>query len=402
LPTRDSNQFDPKDDKRTAADEVLDHLLNSADWPETPPLVLARLEKQWRGISPSTLARRRRRRLWVAAAAGLLLTAGLYVLWPAGEHPLEPRIAVQEDDEQPPVDLPRHVDNDSIESPNNAEDESESPKKKTRQRRPRTRRQWLAYRKDLDSSVQKAIAQLAANTEWTHQQVATALEPLHREREYCMGRLVRQVTSQKNLARHAAFDLLVALAGEKFDLEPLLTQLAAVPGCHDLAMRELAPRCDSEVLAAYTLRETDRVLQQYMLQQLLKRKDVRSVGAYLDLVADMKTRQPALQTLRQADATPTVVLLGYLQRGNRTRSLAAVLALAELNDPQVVQQLGRLVLANVDRQAALMTLMARSDPQSVSFLRQLARIPAFTGDLVSARNRLATVVMVNTIVMQEI
>ena len=139
-----------------------------------------------------------------------------------------------------------------------------------------------------------------------------------------------------------------------------------------------------------------------MLQQLLKRKDVRSVGAYLDLVADMKTRLPALQTLRQADAKPTAVLLGYLQRGNRTRSLAAVLALAELNDPQVVQHLGRLVLANVDRQAALMTLMARSDPQSVSFLRQLAQTPAFTSDLVSARNQLATVVMVNTIVLQEI
>jgi hypothetical protein len=402
LPTRDSNQFDSNDDKRTAADEALDHLLNSAHWPETPPLVLARLEKKWHALSPSTVARRRWRQLLVAAAAGLLLAAGLYVLWPAGEHPVEPRIAVQEDDKQPPFDLPPRVDNDSSEAPIIVEDETASPKKNTQQRRPRTRRQWLAYRKDLDSFVLEAISQLAANTEWTDQQVATALEPLQREREYCLGRLLRQLTIQKGLARHAAFDLLVELAGEEFDLKPLLTQLATTPGCHDLAMRELAPRCDSEVLAAYTLRETDRVLQQFMLQQLLKRKDVRSVGAYLDLVADMKTRLPALQTLRQADAKPTAVLLGYLQRGNRTRSLAAVLALAELNDPQVVQHLGRLVLANVDRQAALMTLMARSDPQSVSFLRQLAQTPAFTSDLVSARNQLATVVMVNTIVLQEI
>ena len=398
LPTRDSNQFDPNEDKRLAADEALDRLLDSADWPETQPLVLARLEKQWRGISPLKLARRRRRRFLVAVAAALLLAAGLYALWPAGDRPIDPRIAIQEDGDQPQVVTPRiDVDNDS---PTVVEDETPAAKKKPQQRRPRTRRQWIAYRKDLDSSIQDAMDQLAANADWTHQQVVSAVEPLRREREYCVRQLFQQVSSQADLARHAAFDLLVELGGRQID--PLISQLATVPGCRDLAVRELAPRWDSELLASSTRRETDTGLQQYMLQQLLKRKDVRSVGAYLDLVADLKTRQPALQTLRQADAKPTAALLGYLQRGNRTRSLAAVLALAELNDPQVVQHLGRLVLANVDRQAALMALMARTDPQSVSFLRRLARTPAFTSDLLSARSQLATVVMVNTTAMQEI
>ena len=404
MPTSESNQFEPNDNQREASDEPLDRLLDSADWPETPPLVLARLEKQWRDVSPASSTRKRLGRLVFAAAATMLLATGIYALWPNGSAPNDPQIAVQEDGGSAlsPVDQPQRETVDDAFKPPTTDVEQPAPaKKKTDKRRPRTRRQWLAYLKQADKSVVAAVDRLAKTGLWTRDQVAEVAEPLRVERVYCIQQLARHASTRKSPAGQAAFDLLVELAGDRVDIGPILTQLAAVPDCHASALRELAPRLDTATLVAYVQLEKDGTLQQYLLHQLLMRTDVQSVGAYLDLIADLRTRRPALQVLRKSESKPSATLLSYLQQGSQLRSSAAVLALAEIDDPQVVQQLGRMVLANVDRQAALMALMARSDPQSLRFLSQLSKAPAFTGDLLSARNRLATMVMVNHTAMQE-
>jgi hypothetical protein len=381
---------------------LLDRLLEAADWPETPPLVLARLQMQWRDLSPARLARRRRRRWLAAAAAAAALLAGIFVWWPSGEQPVEPRMADQAQQERLPVKQPSAaVDDPRPESPTETARAGSSEQQETTPR-PRTRRQWLAYRKRVDVSLNQAVNELATTAGWTAAQLAATVEPLRVERDYCIRRLAEQVVNREGPARRAALDLLVELADNQVNIGPVLTRLATIPECHAAALRALAPQADSATLAAYVRREKDTSLQQYMLHQLVQRKDLPSVGLFLDLVADMNTRRQALQALNRVEAKPTTMLLGYLQRGNPVRSSAAMLALAELDDPQVVPLLSRLVLANVDRQAALMTLMARADKQSLSLLRQLARAPAFTSDLLSARNRLATMVVVNRTAAQEI
>jgi hypothetical protein len=404
LPTSDSNQSEPNDDNRRASDEALDRLLDAAAWPETPPLVLARLEKQWRDVSPASLTWKRRRRWTLVAAAALLVATGIYAWWPVGDAANDPQIAVQDADRlnTSSVDQPSEATVDDASKPAATDvEQPESVKKKTYKRRPRTRRQWLAYLKKVDKTVIAAVDRLAETGQWTRDQVANAAEPLQGERTYCIQQLARHASTRKSPAGHAAFDLLIELAGDRVDIGPILSQLVTVPNCHARALRELAPRLDTATLVAFVQLEKDETLQQYLLRQLLRRSEVESVGVYLDLIADLRTRRPALQVLRKSDLKPAATLLSFLQQGSQRRSSAAILALAEIDDPQVVQRLGRMVLANVDRQAALMTLMVRSDPQSLRFLSQLSKAPAFTGDLLSARNRLAAMVMVNHIATQE-
>ena len=403
MPTSESNQFDPHDEQREDPEDALDRLLDAAKWPEAPPLVLARLERQWRDVSPAVNSRRQRRRWMTVAAAAVLISAGIYVGWPADDPPVERPVAVQErQDVSPEKQTSKRVVSVSSESPVESVERSGSSEKKPKTPRPRTRRQWLTYRDQVDVAVRDAVDNLAATGQWAEEQVEAAVEPLRGERDYCIRRLAEQVARRDGSARRAAFDLLVELADDRVNITPLLVQLARIPDCHAAAMHALAPRCDSATLARYVQDEHDGAVRQYLLHELLGRNDLPSAGAYLDLVADLKTRLQALQALNDVDVKPTAMLVSLLQRGNPVRRSAAMLALARLDDPQVVPLLSRLVLANVDRQVALMTLMARSDKQSLAFLGQLSTTPAFTGDLISARSRLATIVMINHTAMQEI
>ena len=144
MPIRDSDPL-PDDRDAGAPEEGLDRLLQAADWPETPPLAVARLEKTWAGVSPTAIARRRRR--WLAAAAAVVLVASGLVAWWPGSPPRE--VNVVKDHPHTPVKeaAPPVVEASAPAQP--SRDLASSPGEKKRTRRPRTRRQWLAHRQQL-------------------------------------------------------------------------------------------------------------------------------------------------------------------------------------------------------------------------------------------------------------
>ncbi len=80
--------------------------------------------------------------------------------------------------------------------------------------------------------------------------------------------------------------------------------------------------------------------------------------------------------------------LRSLRRTRSTLRMAAVLAVAETNDPGVVDPLIGMVTANYYRLEALMALMRRDDPRSARFVYQVAHHEAFDGAVLSARNGL--------------
>jgi hypothetical protein len=165
-------------------------------------------------------------------------------------------------------------------------------------------------------------------------------------------------------------------------------QLVTVPQCRAAVVPRLVTRVDSPTLRGWIGVETDADLRREMLRELLQRADRQSLSLYLQLVAVKQTRNAALEVLHNAPDPPSDALLGFLRNRDRTIRMAAVLAVAETEDPQVVDPLIGMVTANFHRQEALMSLMRRKDARSMQFVQHVARHQAFAGAVLSARNRL--------------
>lgn len=408
----DNDQTDGARDR-----DPLDRMLEGAAWPEPDPDRLARLQQQWRELSPARA--RRRRSAWMAAAiaiaAGLLIGV---VLWrvveegsqdtrraspPAaprqrGERPLRKIAKGSPKRNTPPSNAKAAKDGPAVRVPN----PTDVPARMAARSRPATPYERLVFRaltrrpkppvkqarQEAEQARQKlleeAIARRVAEPDGDLGELTEPLMPERQSYELLLAERTGQFDGPRQVA---AIELLGQLGSGR--TVPLLAGLSRSPTAHGPAVRALGRLADPDTVGRLAAEEADPALQQELLAALASREDARSVAVYLRFVPRQKTRDAALSALHDVDRPPVERLFERLTSTDRAQRTAAALALGSLDDPQVPARLIQMV-GQGNRQEPLLALAASSQRGALEFVNLARKNPLLLGSVRTIEYRLKT------------
>jgi len=363
-------------------EDPLDQLLRNARWPEPDEGSVRRLRHKWgqlRAITRQERARRLRIRRFVAVAAAIAVVAG--ILWRLQSHPdpADRRMAPMENphsgtDNGALVDVPRP----DASAERSAADDSGSVAEATltgsrpatpyeqllvqvAERRGRVRRGAQPDR--AVDPLEAVIAKLIADPSLDVRGIAASL-PGDRDRNEIA--LLRRLTAA-GVDEQQAIARLLEHVGTARSV-PALVGLAEQRETHIVAVQALLRHADDATLAGLANVERDPTLQQELVGRLLSRNTPDAVKLYLDLLAAPQTRDAAFAALDGVASPPIEFLFAELNGGNTSRRLAAALVLGRVDGPQVTERLVAQAFGPVNRQEALLALVASSGPDARRFV----------------------------------
>jgi hypothetical protein len=145
-----------------------------------------------------------------------------------------------------------------------------------------------------------------------------------------------------------------------------------------------------ETAVAQTANQADdreEVELRQQLRLLLAENDLRSVGAFLERVADRRTSAGALNCLA-AEPNPPVALLFRCLRGSKARErTAAALALGCLNRPEVSRELIAMIARGRYRHEAMIALLSSSESTARQFVANAERNQMLQATLWNAKRQ---------------
>ena len=397
-------------------DRALDQLLRQAAWPEPDPAAVERLRDHLRSL----LAEKRRRWLrqrMIAAAAAVLLAAAAWLFW---HRPGQENIAIPDapppgnrvrPDAPPPQGLEPPVTNRDRNAPpglatgaRGGGPAAQPPTQETgyvwsqpatayqefvvaavqsrQSARPAARRDPAAQAQPrpevdpLETALQALIADPAAD-------LMTLTKPLMPRRDFHEQQLLEQLPRAALDRKQAAIQLLAHLGSARS--VPALLQLSRAPETHGAAIRAVMPHADARLLGGLIRQEPDRALQRELLIALLSRGQSPAVAAYLELIAEPGTRDPALEALDAVSHPPVELLFGFLNGAEPAQQLAAALVLGRLNGPQITRRLIQQASSNMHQQPALIALLANRSEEARRFVSFAQRDQSLFAAVHSAR-----------------
>jgi HEAT repeat protein len=149
---------------------------------------------------------------------------------------------------------------------------------------------------------------------------------------------------------------------------PALLDLSKSKEIHAAAVQALAFLADDVTLARLVRDEEEPALQRALAGKLLARSSPQSVALYLDLLSLPSTRPSAVAVLDELSHPPVDVLFAFLNSAEASRQLQAAIVLGRLDGPQITQRLIEQVQWHVNRQEALVALLASSGMEAHRFV----------------------------------
>lgn len=394
------SEYEPQRDAESP-DDPLDQLLSEAEWPEADAEAVNRLRQRWRSLRTVQRGRQRRRRLvfWLtASAAGVALVAGGWWLWrPAPEpgravapvipeRPAE-RIAVDDGAEDPGVSdvrAPDSRDRDLVRDKPVVASSTSS--------RPATPYELLLIRSierrssippaERPPTVESIIHEFLSDPNSDASEFAVSLAVDHAT---CEQKLLALIDDAPAHERTRIVQLLEHVGSRRS--VPRLMELSRSSETHNDAVRALTVLADVETIAGLAIAETDEFRRE-MISELLSRQSDEALAAFLDLLADGRTREAALAVLDNRTMPPVERLFDFMRGSDYSRRWAAAVVLGRLDDPVITERLIRLAQGNVNRQEALAGLLASRDEQAGQFVSIAARDQTMIGAVYSARLQL--------------
>jgi hypothetical protein len=356
-------------------DDPLDQLLRAGEWPEPDREAVHRLRLQWRTLRQPAgrVSRRRRLVTGLAAAAAAMIALAVCIGWWLNSQPAEPdrRIAPVEQHSAPP----------EVESPAVVH-AGPPPAPRLTGSRPATLYEQMVFRsverrrraRPVEPSpstledppidrVDSAIGALIANPDGER---TSLVESLKEDRERHELQLIARLPSA-SVAEQRAIVWLLSQIGSPRSV-PALLDLSSSAEMHAFAVQALTILADDVTLARLVRDEAEPALQRELAGKLLARSSPQSVALYLDLLSLPSTRPSAVAVLDELSHPPLDVLFAFLNSPDASRQLQAAFVLGRLDGPQITQRLIQQVQWHVNRQEALVALLASSGTEARQFV----------------------------------
>ena len=418
---------DPLPDRQDAADELLDRFLDGARWPEPASESLERLQACWDSIISDPVAMPRRRsagwKWWSAAAAALMAITGLAwwgLGWRSGKRIADgPAIEIESSDreqkkeiaqkETPPA--PRAIREATAEVHDDSQPSWRQPNAYERvlviaQRRsrdvetaesvddsnaePPTRRVAARSRKESKREVTARLKQRVSDTIETvrvapEERSDTLLADLDvAEQRQVEALLGKHIAASEGDEQIAALRLLVPLASSRS--LPVLRAAAVNEQLRDLVLPALLRLEDSPRLVQFALHDSGRERRRIVFASLWDRQDPAAWSLVFQCASDSPVRADAAAALVNAEQPPIDWLCGVITDAPRAseRTMAAEL-LSRIDSPEVTSRLIELTDHAASRQAALLGLLASSEPSARKFLASAEQNPFLVASIFNAR-----------------
>jgi hypothetical protein len=168
---------------------------------------------------------------------------------------------------------------------------------------------------------------------------------------------------------------------------PLLQRLAVWPEVHAEVIRSMGRLSDSPTLGRLSRDEQDPALRRELLSMLLTRNDLRSVRVFLESAEDSHTTADALECLVLVSNPPVEMLFQCLCGPDAEQRMVAAGVLGRLNRPEVSRELIAMVARGMCRQEAMIALLSSSETTAQQFLANAARDPTLSATLWNAKRQ---------------
>lgn len=357
-------------------DDPLDQLLRAGEWPEPDREAVHRLRLQWRTLRQPVGRVSRRRRLvtgLAAAAAAAMIALAVCIGWWLNSQPAEPDrlIAPVEQHSGPPeVESPAVVHAGPPPAPQLTGSrpatlyEQMVFRSVERRRRARPVGPSPSTREEPPiDRVDSAIGALVANPDGER---ASLVESLKEDRERHETQLLARLPAA-GVDEQRAIAWLLSQIGSQRSV-PALLDLSNSAEMHTTAVQALTVLADDVTLARLARDEAEPALQRELAGKLLARSSPQSVALYLDLLSLPSARLSAVAVLEELSSPPVDVLFAFLNNPDASRQLQAAFVLGRLDGPQITQRLIRQVQWHVNRQEALVALLASSGTEARRFV----------------------------------
>lgn len=386
----------------------IDRIIRDAVWPDIEPARAERLRRKWGEINTLRKNRRRTRQRWLLSAAAMVLIAvSLALVYRVTSQPSDRRsLPPQPGRDLQLVDDTPHRDNNTSDKDAVRGDHSmisvsttPGPEKKVdfaaagllfyeqvliaaAQRRFNQHRAKDGPAENRNNPLEGLILQL------THEADADAAElsqSLLGEREKYERQLGSMVQQSEGPRRVAAVRLLAHVA--TWRSLPLLSELRPWPPTRREVAMAVARLANPVALFRLSKSEPNPELRQKFMAALLEQGSAEAVGLFLHLVRDPTVSSAALESVSHVPNRPVDVLFGFLHSPRVQVRLAAARVLGQLNNPNVSQQLVRLVFSSDVGREALVALAASDEPLATEFVRRAQLDLSLASSMRAARYR---------------
>lgn len=360
--------------RQSDPDDPFDQLLRAGKWPEPDREAVHRLRIHWQTLrQPARLASRRRRLVTGLAAAAAMIALAVCIGWWLNSRAAKRDRLIAPVEQHPgpsPIDSPAVV---------NA---GPPPAPRLTGSRPATLYEQLVFRsverrqhtRPVEPSpstleeppidrVESAIGTLVANPDGER---ASLVESLNEDRERHEMQLLARLPAAGVEEQRAIAWLLSQLGSPRS--VPALLELSGSREMHAAAVQALTVLADDVTLARLVRDEGEPALQRELAGKLLARSSPLSVSLYLDLLSLPSTRPSAVAVLDELSHPPVDVLFAFLNNPDASRQLQAAFVLGRLDGPQITQRLIQQVQWHVNRQEALVALLASSGMEARQFV----------------------------------